>query len=188
MANSTATDTTTSVTDPVALLREFFERPEMESRLTVIAKERITGWENWLQVELSCFLHQRVPSDKGQWWREYAIHWANKPRASNFAKPDFWLWSGTKGDYHLIELKQSKRADEKALEGVQGDIKKLSSLSKKFYVKGRKNEECYTCASKVFVLVSQWEPCEQKKLNGAKFTAKGAIGKSGWHWVLYLAN
>ncbi|MCC4799629.1 hypothetical protein [Enterovibrio norvegicus] len=188
MANNIEINEASSVTNPVSLLSEFFAQTEMESRLKVIAKERISGWENWLQVELSCFFHQRLPADKGQWWREYPIRWDGMPSRLKFAKPDFWLWSGVEREYHLIELKQSTRADDKALEGVQGDINKLKSLTGQFYGKRGKGNDHYTCASKMFVLVSQWETCEEKALEGVTLVANGAIGQSGWYWVVYRSK
>ncbi|OEE69820.1 hypothetical protein A1OO_03295 [Enterovibrio norvegicus FF-33] len=169
-------------TDPVSLLQDFFSQLYIEDRFNTIAKEHISGWENWLQIEFAYFLSRRISDENGQWWREYKIRWDNMPPDMDSVKPDFWLWAGTDKHYHLIEFKQSSSTSKTALRGLNDDIEKLSSLSlaREFDVVG--DTECYTCTSKVFVLVlvSQRESPSETVCDAAT-TIGGKIGDSGWY-------
>ncbi|MBD2809730.1 hypothetical protein ID853_02220 [Xenorhabdus sp. Vera] len=170
--------------DPVRLLVDFFKQLHVIERFNVFKLEYITGWENWFQIELAYFLYHHVTEQDGEWWREFSIEWDGMPQDIGKCKPDFWLWSGEENSYYLLELKQNGNV-RIALKEVIKDIQKLSSLTntKTFNAVGYEGE--YTCKGKFFVLVSKCEPNIVEVPVGATEACRGAIGNSGFYFVIY---
>ncbi|CDG19670.1 protein of unknown function [Xenorhabdus poinarii G6] len=162
--------------DPVRLLVDFFNQLHVIERFNVFKFENITGWENWFQIELAYFLYHHVTEQDGEWWREFSIKWDGMPENIERCKPDFWLWSGEKNSYYLLELKQNGDVHT-ALKDVIKDIKKLSTLTntKTFNAVGYDGK--YTCKGKFFVLVSKYQPNIVELPAGAAEVFRGALAR-----------
>lgn len=89
------------------LVDEFFCQKKIGNSLSIIEQNEITGWEVWLQIELSHFLsqHHSMP----EWWREWPVDFDRRiEKTRTFFRPDFIIrkkgWR--KESYVALELKQ----------------------------------------------------------------------------------
>ncbi|MFA7832763.1 hypothetical protein HQK30_12730 [Aeromonas hydrophila] len=89
-----------------SLLTEFFNQQHIIDQLYIIDEMNISGWEIWIQIELSCFLskHHSEP----EWKREQKLIVDGRKEKDKFhVKPDFLLrkkgWALEK--YAALEIK-----------------------------------------------------------------------------------
>ncbi|CAM3458263.1 MULTISPECIES: hypothetical protein [Yersinia] len=82
-------------------LKTFFDHPDFKHKLRLISDMDITGWENWLQIEIALFLCRN----------EHIISWGREVRFENpegqRIVPDFFLVNSD-DTLSLIEVKMNK--------------------------------------------------------------------------------
>jgi hypothetical protein len=93
------------------LTEEFFSTAHIRQSLNIIYTREITGWEIWLQIELSRFLSQH--ESEPEWYREEEHDYDRRmEKGKSFLKPDFLIrkkgWK--KYSYFALELKQHREA------------------------------------------------------------------------------
>lgn len=110
------------------LFDKFFTQKIIRDRLNLIEKTNITGWEVWLQIELSFFLNKQ--ENVMEWVRE--IPCSTDKRVEKLKDKgiiDFWLKERNKSTETMIaiELKQAKSA-KSCITAMMKDLNKFHSL------------------------------------------------------------
>ena len=93
------------------ITQEFFSKARIQQSLNIIYEHDITGWEIWLQIELSHFLSKH--DSEPEWHREEEHDYDRRmEKNKSFLKPDFLIrkkgWR--KDSYFALEIKQHREA------------------------------------------------------------------------------
>lgn len=84
---------------------DFFKKSHIKKTLSAIDECTMTGWEKWLQIELSAFMQDR--QDIKAWWRESSYELDKRVAASrNKCAVDFLVHQKWKQSHMAIEIKQ----------------------------------------------------------------------------------
>lgn len=108
------------------LAEEFFRRPHVKRILSAIEECKMTGWEKWLQIELSAFLdsHTGVTA----WWRESKYDLDQRVLESRKkCAVDFLIQEKWKQSHMALELKQINSANGCVKSMIQ-DKKKIAAI------------------------------------------------------------
>ena len=110
------------------LFDKFFTQKIIRDRLNLIEKTNITGWEVWLQIELSFFLNK--PENVMEWVSEIPCSIDKRlEKLKDKGIIDFWLKERNKSTETMIaiELKQAKSA-KSCITAMMKDLNKFHSL------------------------------------------------------------
>ena len=108
------------------LFEQFFQQAHVQNRLEFIGFREVTGWEIWLQIEFSAFIHEHV--DIATWEREflYSIDRRSARHRKHMAI-DFIIRKkfATKDQYIALEIKQNSNV-KSCIRGMMEDTYKVS--------------------------------------------------------------
>jgi len=108
------------------LADEFFRRPHVKRILTAIEECKMTGWEKWLQIELSAFLDSH--SGVKAWWRESKYDLDQRVLDSRKkCAVDFLVQEKWKQSHMALELKQINSANG-CVKSMIRDKKKIAAI------------------------------------------------------------
>jgi hypothetical protein len=110
------------------LISEFLSTPHIRKRLRLIHERDISGWEIWLQVELSDFLASH-PSEP-EWYREVSLQFDRRIEKEKIHfRPDFIIrkkgWSIE--TYAALEIKQHP-SPTSCIGNMYKDISKVAKM------------------------------------------------------------
>lgn len=110
------------------IFEQFFQQKRIRDSLNLIDKNNVTGWEIWLQVELSFFLEQQ--EHVMEWRREVSCSLDKRiEKLKDKGIIDFWIREKNKSTKTMIavELKQANSA-KSCITAMVKDLNKFNSL------------------------------------------------------------
>lgn len=109
-----------------SLTSEFLQRAHIKKTLKAINDCEMSGWEKWLQIELSAFLETR--DDIRAWWRESSYEIDKRVAESRKScAVDFLIHQKWKQSHMALELKQVN-SPTACIQGMIKDKKKIETI------------------------------------------------------------